>query len=317
MAAIIASSLRVRNIANIQQYETGETGLQAEIASTNFYVQSLRPSATQSRPISPVAVATRDHQLGIAILVATLGPVIIVIGSAVAVGASKAIASLGKSMDRDADLEDVISRIEKAFGDMEIPSSDQIINVYDYGDSERLAVKNYFNGKSWKELVGKLPNRPEVASANSFMLPSAIRYYLPAYMLTVARFLETKKSEVGVAAEVLVSMLTNPRLKPLFDPLQAEEMRQSENYRAQVAAVRDLLTGNAEALERFDALHFPLHPPEHIIEQIQKKWDEFAGGLTDGQNRAIKSFLNFLMRHYPEDFEDDVTRIVMGNSKFQ
>lgn len=220
-------------------------------------------------------------------------------------------------MNKDVDLQNLASFVERAFSNVSMPSADEIISPHDYEDSERLAVRDYFGGKSWQDMVGNLPDSVEVANASSFMLPVAIRYYLPAFMLTVARNWGAPRADGGVAAETLLSMLTNPHLKTLFDPSQAEEMRKTEHYRAQVAAVRDMLAGNQEALKRLDVLEFPLHPPAHIVDRIQRRWEEVVDGLSDVQNQAVGAFLRFLLSHYRDDFEQDVVAIATGNPRFR
>lgn len=207
-----------------------------------------------------------------------------------------------------------------------IPSIEDIVDLpypYDssmetrYYDDEIEVVRQFFSGKTWPELVGKLPNCAPVADGFIYMEQEAKRYYLPAYMLTIAQYWGDPSLDIGVAAEAVMSALTNPQYKDFYAPELTSTSSDAAQFSAQIDAIKALLNDYPDALKRFQALDNPMRAPAYVVEKIQAKWEQFMCALSPLQFQAIRQFLAFTLHFYEDSFAQEVAAIVMGHSGLQ
>ena len=85
-------------------------------------------------------------------------------------------------------MNELISRIEQAFGDVEYPGEDDLTEST-YGEEPAALVEDFRGKDDWRVLdAGFLDQAPDGwASALSFFSKNALKFYLPAYMIADLR----------------------------------------------------------------------------------------------------------------------------------
>ncbi len=118
----------------------------------------------------------------------------------------------------------LIKKITTAFKNAPHPGNENIASC-DYGDGQ--ITKWAFEGLLWKDVTLEFIIFERQKSPFSFMTPSAIKYYLPAYMIAV--LVDTE--EADTAFDNLLYVLENPNeIYKSFSENQKKVIREFLEY---------------------------------------------------------------------------------------
>ena len=112
--------------------------------------------------------------------------------------------------------EELLSQIEKAFGDLSKPEKNEIASDTSGYHLECNQVAEYFAGKAWREITAQLLWSEYIGDGSaclSFMSPQAFVYYLPTYMTIAINEYE----HADVIADSAIYALTPEKEEDLKD----------------------------------------------------------------------------------------------------